>query len=235
MFKFQVRDVKRAGVRWKLKEMTQICITRFCLFQTEPLDSSGWTIKNVLSLPIVNKKEEIVGVATFYNRKDGKPFDDQDEQLMEVCWRWISVTLNNSSSSSIWTVCEIHISIFLRLWPSSSAGPFWTRTLTTRWTSWSIGKKLPKTWCSTISNAGMTRSRTSWWARWLWASKGFSCYWKCHALARSFSRTYQYQCPSAFYFNSNLATMFFSPGRTPERCTAVSPVSVKRSSSSTSW
>lgn len=52
--------------------------------QTEPLDSSGWTIKNVLSLPIVNKKEEIVGVATFYNRKDGKPFDDHDEQLMEV-------------------------------------------------------------------------------------------------------------------------------------------------------
>lgn len=54
------------------------------VLQKEPLDSSGWTIKNVLSLPIVNKKEEIVGVATFYNRKDGKPFDDQDEQLMEV-------------------------------------------------------------------------------------------------------------------------------------------------------
>lgn len=54
------------------------------MLQKEPLDSSGWTIKNVLSLPIVNKKEEIVGVATFYNRKDGKPFDDQDEQLMEV-------------------------------------------------------------------------------------------------------------------------------------------------------
>lgn len=41
-------------------------------------------IKNVLSLPIVNKKEEIVGVATFYNRKDGKPFDEMDETLMEV-------------------------------------------------------------------------------------------------------------------------------------------------------
>lgn len=52
--------------------------------QTEALDDSGWTIKNVLSLPIVNKREEIVGVATFYNRKDGKPFDDHDEQLMEV-------------------------------------------------------------------------------------------------------------------------------------------------------
>uniref|UniRef100_A0A8C6LFD2 Phosphodiesterase n=1 Tax=Nothobranchius furzeri TaxID=105023 RepID=A0A8C6LFD2_NOTFU len=50
---------------------------------TGALDDSSWTIKNVLSLPIVNKKEEIVGVATFYNRKDGKPFDDHDEQLME--------------------------------------------------------------------------------------------------------------------------------------------------------
>ena len=64
------------------------------MFQTEALDSSGWTIKNVLSLPIVNKKEEIVGVATFYNRKDGKPFDDQDEQLMEVCL----LTMNSESS-----------------------------------------------------------------------------------------------------------------------------------------
>uniref|UniRef100_W5KTQ6 Phosphodiesterase n=1 Tax=Astyanax mexicanus TaxID=7994 RepID=W5KTQ6_ASTMX len=53
-------------------------------FQKEPLDVTGWTIKNVLSMPIVNKKEEIVGVATFYNRKDGKPFDEMDETLMEV-------------------------------------------------------------------------------------------------------------------------------------------------------
>lgn len=52
--------------------------------QEGPLDDSGWVIKNVLSMPIVNKKEEIVGVATFYNRKDGKPFDEQDEVLMEV-------------------------------------------------------------------------------------------------------------------------------------------------------
>lgn len=53
-------------------------------YKKEPLDESGWTVKNVLSLPIVNKKEEIVGVATFYNRKDGKPFDEMDETLMEV-------------------------------------------------------------------------------------------------------------------------------------------------------
>uniref|UniRef100_A0A674EEL4 Phosphodiesterase n=1 Tax=Salmo trutta TaxID=8032 RepID=A0A674EEL4_SALTR len=50
----------------------------------KPLDDSGWTIKNVLSMPIVNMTEDIVGVATFYNRKDGKPFDQQDEELMEA-------------------------------------------------------------------------------------------------------------------------------------------------------
>ena len=56
------------------------------MMQSEPLDDSGWTIKNVLSMPIVNMMEEIVGVATFYNRKDGKPFDQQDEELMEVLY-----------------------------------------------------------------------------------------------------------------------------------------------------
>lgn len=48
------------------------------------MDDTGFVIKNVLSLPIVNKKEEIVGIATFFNRRDGKPFDEQDEQITEV-------------------------------------------------------------------------------------------------------------------------------------------------------
>lgn len=52
--------------------------------QKEPVDETGFVIKNVLSLPIVNKKEEIVGIATFFNRKDGKPFDEYDEQITEV-------------------------------------------------------------------------------------------------------------------------------------------------------
>lgn len=57
-----------------------------CLLQTqkEAVDETGFVIKNVLSLPIVNKKEEIVGIATFFNRKDGKPFDEHDEQITEV-------------------------------------------------------------------------------------------------------------------------------------------------------
>lgn len=94
-FQFQVRDLRQLNsAERKRDDLTKTIsdiFSQHCVFllvvpmlQTEALDSSGWTIKNVLSLPIVNKKEEIVGVATFYNRKDGKPFDDQDEQLMEV-------------------------------------------------------------------------------------------------------------------------------------------------------
>ncbi|XP_026859427.2 rod cGMP-specific 3',5'-cyclic phosphodiesterase subunit alpha [Electrophorus electricus] len=64
-------------------------------FQKEPLDESGWTIKNVLSLPIVNKKEEIVGVATFFNRKDGKPFDEMDETLMESLTQFLGWSVLN--------------------------------------------------------------------------------------------------------------------------------------------
>ncbi|XP_008422269.1 rod cGMP-specific 3',5'-cyclic phosphodiesterase subunit beta [Poecilia reticulata] len=67
-------------------------------FQKEPLDDSGWTIKNVLSLPIVNKKEEIVGVATFYNRKDGKPFDDHDENLMEALTQFLGWSALNTDT-----------------------------------------------------------------------------------------------------------------------------------------
>ncbi|XP_030423158.1 rod cGMP-specific 3',5'-cyclic phosphodiesterase subunit beta [Gopherus evgoodei] len=67
-------------------------------FQEGPLDDSGWTIKNVLSIPIVNKKEEIVGVATFYNRKDGKPFDEQDETLMESLTQFLGWSVLNTDT-----------------------------------------------------------------------------------------------------------------------------------------
>uniref|UniRef100_A0A8C7S1G9 Phosphodiesterase n=1 Tax=Oncorhynchus mykiss TaxID=8022 RepID=A0A8C7S1G9_ONCMY len=68
-------------------------------FQSEPLDDSGWTIKNVLSMPIVNMMEEIVGVATFYNRKDGKPFDQQDEELMEAMTNFLGWSHLNTDTN----------------------------------------------------------------------------------------------------------------------------------------
>ncbi|NXO16414.1 PDE6C phosphodiesterase, partial [Oriolus oriolus] len=67
-------------------------------FQKGPVDESGWVIKNVLSLPIVNKKEEIVGVATFYNRKDGKPFDEYDEQIIETLTQFLGWSVLNTDT-----------------------------------------------------------------------------------------------------------------------------------------
>ncbi|KAG8523577.1 Cone cGMP-specific 3',5'-cyclic phosphodiesterase subunit alpha' [Galemys pyrenaicus] len=65
-------------------------------FQKGPVDETGWVIKNVLSLPIVNKKEDIVGVATFYNRKDGKPFDEYDEHITETLTQFLGWSLLNT-------------------------------------------------------------------------------------------------------------------------------------------
>uniref|UniRef100_A0AAQ5ZDE6 Phosphodiesterase n=1 Tax=Amphiprion ocellaris TaxID=80972 RepID=A0AAQ5ZDE6_AMPOC len=64
----------------------------------EAVDETGWMIKNVLSLPIVNKKEEIVGVATFFNRKDGKPFDENDEQITEALTQFLGWSTLNSDT-----------------------------------------------------------------------------------------------------------------------------------------
>uniref|UniRef100_A0A8B9LCM5 Phosphodiesterase n=1 Tax=Astyanax mexicanus TaxID=7994 RepID=A0A8B9LCM5_ASTMX len=76
--------------------VTFLRFAQYYLFETkEPLDVTGWTIKNVLSMPIVNKKEEIVGVATFYNRKDGKPFDEMDETLMESLTQFLGWSVLN--------------------------------------------------------------------------------------------------------------------------------------------
>ncbi|CAO2585333.1 Cone cGMP-specific 3',5'-cyclic phosphodiesterase subunit alpha', partial [Lemmus lemmus] len=63
-----------------------------------PVDETGWVIKNVLSLPIVNKKEDIVGVATFYNRKDGKPFDEHDEHITETLTQFLGWSLLNTDT-----------------------------------------------------------------------------------------------------------------------------------------
>ncbi|RMC22333.1 hypothetical protein DUI87_00645 [Hirundo rustica rustica] len=52
-------------------------------FQEGPLDESGWTIKNVLSMPIVNKREEIVGVVTFITEKMGNHLMNRMKTLME--------------------------------------------------------------------------------------------------------------------------------------------------------
>uniref|UniRef100_A0A8C9X6B5 Phosphodiesterase n=1 Tax=Sander lucioperca TaxID=283035 RepID=A0A8C9X6B5_SANLU len=69
--------------------MMNVAADDFFMFQKTAVDDTGFVIKNVLSLPIVNKKEEIVGIATFFNRKDGKPFDEHDEQITEALTQFL--------------------------------------------------------------------------------------------------------------------------------------------------
>ncbi|XP_061490339.1 cone cGMP-specific 3',5'-cyclic phosphodiesterase subunit alpha' [Rhineura floridana] len=73
-------------------------VLSFAFLQKGAFDETGWIIKNVLSLPIVNKKEEIVGVATFYNRKDGKPFDEYDEQITEMLTQFLGWSVLNTDT-----------------------------------------------------------------------------------------------------------------------------------------
>ncbi|KAM4525164.1 cone cGMP-specific 3',5'-cyclic phosphodiesterase subunit alpha' [Odontesthes bonariensis] len=75
--------------------MMNVAADDYFTFQKEPVDETGFVIKNVLSLPIVNKKEEIVGIATFFNRKDGKPFDEHDEQITEALTQFLGWSVLN--------------------------------------------------------------------------------------------------------------------------------------------
>lgn len=75
--------------------MMNVAADDYFTFQKEAVDETGFVIKNVLSLPIVNKKEEIVGVATFFNRKDGKPFDEHDEQITEALTQFLGWSVLN--------------------------------------------------------------------------------------------------------------------------------------------
>uniref|UniRef100_A0A671WTB1 Phosphodiesterase n=1 Tax=Sparus aurata TaxID=8175 RepID=A0A671WTB1_SPAAU len=75
--------------------MMNVAADDYFTFQKEAVDESGFIIKNVLSLPIVNKKEEIVGIATFFNRKDGKPFDEHDEQITEALTQFLGWSVLN--------------------------------------------------------------------------------------------------------------------------------------------
>lgn len=75
--------------------MMNVAADDYFTFQKEAVDESGFLIKNVLSLPIVNKKEEIVGIATFFNRKDGKPFDEHDEQITEALTQFLGWSVLN--------------------------------------------------------------------------------------------------------------------------------------------
>nr|ANV21101.1 photoreceptor cGMP-specific 3',5'-cyclic phosphodiesterase subunit alpha-X [Eptatretus cirrhatus] len=84
-------------------------------FNNEPVDETGFVTHNVLSLPIVNKKEEIVGVVTFYNRKDNKPFDEFDEMIMEALTQFLGWSVLNTDTYDKMNKIENRKDIYLEM------------------------------------------------------------------------------------------------------------------------
>lgn len=81
-------------------------------FQKGPVDKSGFIIRNVLSLPVVNKKEECVAVCTFFNRTDGKPFDEMDETTAEALTQFLGWSVLNTDTHEKMTALEARKDVF---------------------------------------------------------------------------------------------------------------------------
>uniref|UniRef100_A0A8C7FM20 Phosphodiesterase n=1 Tax=Oncorhynchus kisutch TaxID=8019 RepID=A0A8C7FM20_ONCKI len=79
----------------------------FFSVQKGPVDTSGLTIKKVLS-----QKEEIVAVATFDLRKYGKPFDQQDATLMKSLTQFLGWSVRNTDAYDKWNKPENRKDIF---------------------------------------------------------------------------------------------------------------------------
>lgn len=73
------------------------------------------------------------------------------------CRAWLILPWNIFRSRWMMFIAGI-----LRLWLNFWDGQLWTRTLTTRWTSWRTGKTSLKTWFSIMSSVGMMRFRIFW-------------------------------------------------------------------------
>lgn len=128
-------------------------------------------------------------------------------ELSYILWgtSWYDLVKEGSSSkdrkktSSLYTYCAVHIvrsltfccCSSLRLWLSSWAGQYWTRTLTTRWTSLRIKRTLPRTWCSTMLNVGMMKFKTSWSVLHLFFILTFNSLWTFEYSVKLFQK---FQC-----------------------------------------
>jgi putative ABC transport system ATP-binding protein len=62
-------------------------------FNREVDRQTGFRTRSILSLPVKNQRGEVFAVAQLLNRKDGKPFDDEDEQRFAAFIQSIGVIL----------------------------------------------------------------------------------------------------------------------------------------------
>lgn len=57
---------------------------------------SHFKTKSILAVPLTGKKGKLLGVLEVLNRKDGKPFDKKDEELMKIIASQASLTIENA-------------------------------------------------------------------------------------------------------------------------------------------
>ena len=59
-------------------------------------EKSHFKTKNILAVPLTGKKGKLVGVLEVLNRRDGKPFDKKDEELMNIIAGQAALTIENA-------------------------------------------------------------------------------------------------------------------------------------------
>ncbi|MCX8081807.1 MAG: ATP-binding protein [bacterium] len=57
---------------------------------------SHFKTKSILAVPLTGKKGKLLGVLEVLNRKDGKPFDKKDEELMRIIASQAALTIENA-------------------------------------------------------------------------------------------------------------------------------------------
>ncbi|MCM8820364.1 MAG: ATP-binding protein [Candidatus Omnitrophica bacterium] len=57
---------------------------------------SHFKTKSILAVPLIGKKGKLLGVLEVLNRRDGKPFDKEDEELMKIIASYASLTIENA-------------------------------------------------------------------------------------------------------------------------------------------
>uniref|UniRef100_A0A8C4WVY0 Phosphodiesterase n=1 Tax=Eptatretus burgeri TaxID=7764 RepID=A0A8C4WVY0_EPTBU len=84
-----------------------------CNIMNAPADC---TFKFNVSVPLcLSIKEEIVGVVTFYNRKDNKPFDEFDEMIMEALTQFLGWSVLNTDTYDKMNKIENRKNIYLEM------------------------------------------------------------------------------------------------------------------------
>ncbi|MCM8762345.1 MAG: GAF domain-containing protein, partial [Candidatus Omnitrophica bacterium] len=57
---------------------------------------SHFKTKSILAVPLTGKRGKLLGVLEVLNRRDGKPFDKEDEELMKIIASQASLTIENA-------------------------------------------------------------------------------------------------------------------------------------------